>query len=182
VLADSIGIPGTFFTVGASFGVLSAANQMFMPESSAAVPPLQPHRTLPLAQAPTAAAAAASTLTPTPTSALASAPSSSGAHSSNAAPSELGDGSSESGKEALASLPPPPPLPPAPGVLATWTALLRDPRIFYMTLLNGGYWFVLSGSQMTLMPLMLVGEQFQLSASAIGGVFAGASVISVRRF
>ena len=48
-----------------------------------------------------------------------------------------------------------------------------------MTLLNGGYWFVLSGSQITLMPLMLVGEQFQLSASAIGGVFAGASVISV---
>ena len=32
---------------------------------------------------------------------------------------------------------------------------------------------------MTLMPLMLVGDQFHLSASHIGGVFAAASVISV---
>ncbi len=48
-----------------------------------------------------------------------------------------------------------------------------------MILLSGGYWFVLSGSQMTLMPLMLVGEPFHLSASAIGGVFASSSIISV---
>jgi len=118
IMADSVGIPLTFFFVGASFGCLSMANQMFMPESRSPLPSSPPSKKT------------AETETET-------------------------------------------------SVIHLWRKLLQDDRILNMTILNGGYWFVLAGSQMTLMPLMLVGEQFHLSASSIGGVFAAASIVSV---
>ena len=116
VLADSMGIPFTFFTVGASFGLISLANQMFMPE---------PSQTISVQQ--------------------------------------------KESKEDEESA----------SVIEKWKTLMGDPRIRDITMLQCGYWFVLSGSQMTLMPLMLVGDQFQMSASHIGGVFAASSVISM---
>lgn len=122
VLADSVGIPVTFFTVGTSFGILSLLNHSFMPKS---------------------------------TSLTATSDNTSDDNTDNI-----------TGKKKIS-------------LRERWGGLLQDTRMFNMTMLNCGYWFVLSGSQITLMPLMLVGDQFQLSASAIGGVFAGASVISV---
>jgi len=142
ILADTMGIPFTFFTVGASFGLMSLGNQFFMPESSPTVP------------------------TPAPSVANSTATNTSDSTAAGTASSLENSGMA---KKASSS----------PSVLAQWKRLMGDPRIRGITILQGGYWFVLSGSQMTLMPLMLVGDQFHLSASHIGGVFAAASVISV---
>jgi len=65
------------------------------------------------------------------------------------------------------------------GLLQTWKGLLLDRGISNMILVNGGYWFVLSGSQMTLLPLLLSGEKFGLSASAVGSIFMGMSMVGV---
>ena len=115
ILSDTIGISGSFFLVGGSFGLIAIANQAIMPESA---------QDKPL--------------------------------------SVEGADSKET-----------------QSTFDQWKELLQDSRIVNMILLNSGYWFVLSGSQLTLLPLMLVGEQFQLSASAIGGIFAASSVVGV---
>mmetsp|Transcript_8935 Transcript_8935/g.10223 ORF Transcript_8935/g.10223 Transcript_8935/m.10223 type:complete len:577 (+) Transcript_8935:100-1830(+) len=61
----------------------------------------------------------------------------------------------------------------------TWKTLLSDKRVSNMMLVNSGYWFVLSGTQMTLLPLLLSGDKFGLSASAVGSIFMGMSMIGV---
>jgi hypothetical protein len=43
--------------------------------------------------------------------------------------------------------------------------------------LNAGYWLVLSGVNMTLMPMILVDPAFGLSSLEVGSVFAGISVV-----
>ena len=70
-----------------------------------------------------------------------------------------------------------PPTPPS--VLSQWRRLVKNKGVLNITLLNGGYWFVLSGSQMTILPLILVSDDFGFSASMVGSVFAGMSAIGV---
>lgn len=70
----------------------------------------------------------------------------------------------------------------SPGLSRTisqWRALLSNPALAQVYMLNSMYWMALSGAQMTLLPLLLVGDKFSLSAYALGSVFAGMSVISV---
>lgn len=64
-------------------------------------------------------------------------------------------------------------------ILSVWGRLLRDPRIRNITALSGAYQFVYAGTQMTVLPLMLVGSTFALDPSTIGAIFAGTSVVSV---
>ena len=68
---------------------------------------------------------------------------------------------------------------PKVSVFRQWRRLAKNKDVLNITLLNGGYWFVLSGSQMTILPLILVGDDFGFSASMVGSVFAGMSAIGV---
>ena len=145
-----MGIPFTFFTVGASFGMMSIGNQMFMPESSPTVP----------VPVPVPVTVTVETKRRTDNTQHQE------EQTQNQEHGRLSTRSTQSEEK-------------TPTIFQQWNTLLSDDRMRNITVLNGGYWFVLSGSQMTLMPLMLVGEQFQMSASHIGGVFAAASVISV---
>jgi len=65
---------------------------------------------------------------------------------------------------------------------SSWYQLLHSSnrQILNVVVLNGLYWFTLSGTQMTLLPLVMVNQHFglQLSAYEIGGCFAFMSVIS----
>ena len=62
-----------------------------------------------------------------------------------------------------------------------WAPLIRAiPMMRALLLLNGAYWGALAGANMTLLPLMLAGDTFGLSAPQIGGVFALQSIVSVR--
>ena len=63
------------------------------------------------------------------------------------------------------------------GVIAQWRGLLSNTAISSMTGLNFGYWLVLSGVNMTLLPMILVDPAFGLSPVEVGGVFAGISVV-----
>jgi len=87
-------------------------------------------------------------------------------------------------KEILKALAPPTP----PGVFASMkdalkqqTELLSDPKIRNIVIMNGFYWITLSGSQMTLLPLMLTSPDYgdAMSASSVGKVYMGMSLVQV---
>lgn len=65
---------------------------------------------------------------------------------------------------------------------SSWYELINSSnrQISNVVVLNGLYWFTLSGTQMTLLPLVMVNPQFglQMSAYEIGGCFAFMSIIS----
>jgi hypothetical protein len=44
--------------------------------------------------------------------------------------------------------------------------------------MNGLFWFTMSGTQMTLLPLLMVSPEYTLSSYEIGGSFAFMSLIS----
>jgi MFS family permease len=46
-------------------------------------------------------------------------------------------------------------------------------------MMNSIYWIALSGSQMTVLPMMLVDPKFGLSPSGVGGMFALMSAVGV---
>ncbi|GBG32803.1 Synaptic vesicle glycoprotein 2B [Hondaea fermentalgiana] len=60
-----------------------------------------------------------------------------------------------------------------------WRPLLADAQFNSVLGINFMYWLALSGSYMTLLPLMLVREELGLSPSEVGGVFAMLSAVSV---
>lgn len=63
--------------------------------------------------------------------------------------------------------------------IASWKELLTNPRLKDIIVLNGAYWFVWSGAQMTLLPLFLVSNPvYSLSPAELGGYFAASSVVS----
>lgn len=83
----------------------------------------------------------------------------------------------------LADVYKPPPLHPSVSqVLADtsqqWRELLAHQKLRQIFVLNALYWVAISGSQFTILPLMLV-EDLHLSASQIGFVYAGVSVVNV---
>lgn len=59
-----------------------------------------------------------------------------------------------------------------------WKKLWKGPALRNIVLLQGSFWFVLSGSQMTLLPLLLVSPTLQLSHVEIGSSFAFMSLVS----
>lgn len=60
-----------------------------------------------------------------------------------------------------------------------WKEILKNPNIFNTATLHCGYWFVLSGSQMTLMPLLLSNDPFSVTPATLGYIFAAMSCVSV---
>mmetsp|Transcript_5974 Transcript_5974/g.8368 ORF Transcript_5974/g.8368 Transcript_5974/m.8368 type:complete len:427 (+) Transcript_5974:96-1376(+) len=59
-----------------------------------------------------------------------------------------------------------------------WKKLWKGPALRNIVLLQGSFWFVLSGSQMTLLPLLLLSPTLQLSSVEIGSSFAFMSLVS----
>ena len=75
---------------------------------------------------------------------------------------------------------------PRPGILGSfkvallsWKELMKKPAVRDVMMLHSAYWVALAGSQMTLLPLMMVGPALHLSASDIGCTFAFMAVTSV---
>lgn len=60
----------------------------------------------------------------------------------------------------------------------SWGELMQKSRLSEVIRLNGAYWFAYSGTQMTLLPLLMVSPALQLSAFEIGGCFAMMSAIA----
>jgi len=60
-----------------------------------------------------------------------------------------------------------------------WRPLLADQQFASVLGINLMYWLALSGSYMTLLPLMLVRDELGLSSAEVGGVFAMTSAVSV---
>lgn len=74
----------------------------------------------------------------------------------------------------------------APTVAATvrdtfsqWQELYRIPELRQLYMLNVLYWISLGGSQMTLLPLMLVDDKFGFGPSGVGLAFGAMSLVSV---
>jgi DHA1 family multidrug resistance protein-like MFS transporter len=63
--------------------------------------------------------------------------------------------------------------------LQQWRPLLQMPSFRALLGMNSIYWVALSGSYMTLLPLMLVDPKMGLTAAEVGGVFAFASGVNV---
>ena len=61
----------------------------------------------------------------------------------------------------------------------SWNVLLKRNSIKDIVMLNGCYWIALSGTQLTLLPIHMVGPSFNLNASDIGLSFAMMSIVSV---
>jgi len=62
--------------------------------------------------------------------------------------------------------------------ISQWGLLFRKPEVRPVLLLNGTYWFAIAGVQMTLLPLILVGD-FGYSVGQVGASFALMSGINV---
>jgi len=61
----------------------------------------------------------------------------------------------------------------------TWKSFSDNKELLRVTMLNGTYWYVLAGTQMTLLPIMLTAPPFDFNAGYIGAVFAYMSTITV---
>uniref|UniRef100_A0A7S4S5L1 Major facilitator superfamily (MFS) profile domain-containing protein n=1 Tax=Ditylum brightwellii TaxID=49249 RepID=A0A7S4S5L1_9STRA len=64
--------------------------------------------------------------------------------------------------------------------IGQWSELMSDVRVRGVVAMNGFYWFALSGSQMTLLPLLLTDPTgLALSATSVGKVYMGMSLVQV---
>lgn len=63
-------------------------------------------------------------------------------------------------------------------IVSQWKKISSQSRLHNVMLLNAAYWLVISGSQMTILPLVLV-SKYDLSSAEIGLVFGGMSLIGV---
>eukprot|EP01038_Epipyxis_sp_PR26KG_P009038 gene9038-12185_t len=60
-----------------------------------------------------------------------------------------------------------------------WNRISKNDQMKRLVAMNGAYWFAYAGSQMTLLPLYMVGPVFNFGAYEIGGCFAFMSIVSV---
>ena len=63
--------------------------------------------------------------------------------------------------------------------LLSWRELMKKPALRNVMLIHGAYWAAIAGTQMTLLPLMMVGPALNLGASEIGMTFALISLTGV---
>eukprot|EP00554_Chaetoceros_debilis_P012582 CAMPEP_0194115640 /NCGR_PEP_ID=MMETSP0150-20130528/24220_1 /TAXON_ID=122233 /ORGANISM="Chaetoceros debilis, Strain MM31A-1" /LENGTH=631 /DNA_ID=CAMNT_0038806175 /DNA_START=21 /DNA_END=1912 /DNA_ORIENTATION=+ len=64
--------------------------------------------------------------------------------------------------------------------MSDWKVLLANPKIRNVVMMNGFYWVALSGSQMTLLPLILTDPSgLAMSATSVGKVYMGMSLVQV---
>ena len=159
-LSGAIGVGPTFLACGGAFAANALGTRFLMSETLR--PPLP-------ASAPASVDTAAAT---------------------GAAPTAAGAAAG------AAPTPPAPPTPPAAAAgggdggggfaaavgatLREWGPLWRHDELRGVFVLNGAYWFCLSGNSMTLLPLMLTSsERFGLGAAEVGALFAMQSAIAV---
>lgn len=68
----------------------------------------------------------------------------------------------------------------AKDAFSQWSPLLADPKVRSVVIMNGFYWAALSGSQMTLLPLILTDPSgLALTATSLGKVYMGMSLVQV---
>ncbi|CAB9501745.1 Sugar (and other) transporter [Seminavis robusta] len=70
----------------------------------------------------------------------------------------------------------------AKDALAQWIPLFHNDQIRSVMIMNGFYWFALSGSQMTLLPLILTSPAptgLEMSAGAVGQIYMSMSLVQV---
>ena len=66
------------------------------------------------------------------------------------------------------------------GAVSQWQPLLSDLKVRNVVMMNGFYWFALSGSQMTLLPLILTDPSgLAMSATNVGEIYMGMSLVQV---
>ena len=64
--------------------------------------------------------------------------------------------------------------------LSSWKRLLQgNQELKHVVLLNGSYWAVMSGVQLTMLPLLMVSPGLDMSASQIGFTFISLSLVSL---
>ena len=64
--------------------------------------------------------------------------------------------------------------------MSQWSSLLKIENVWNVVLMNGFYWAALSGSQMTLLPLILTdADALAFTATQVGQVYMGMSLVQV---
>mmetsp|Transcript_7346 Transcript_7346/g.12339 ORF Transcript_7346/g.12339 Transcript_7346/m.12339 type:complete len:536 (-) Transcript_7346:71-1678(-) len=64
--------------------------------------------------------------------------------------------------------------------LSSWARLMRgNQELKHVVLLNGSYWAVMSGVQLTMLPLLMINPALDMSASQIGFTFISLSLVSL---
>jgi len=70
-------------------------------------------------------------------------------------------------------------LPPFEQAMVVWRELLKEPELRNVVIVNTIYWTALAGTQMTMLPLLMVSPAIALTPAQIGLTFACMSVTSV---
>ena len=160
VMISNVGVGATYFAVGGCFAVMASLHHMFLNET-------MPEKILPRKNDKKNADDKAvekgllsAGLLQSNSSASTSASASAGSSVLVAKPRE---GAMDSIKQRL----------------LIWKELAEKPAVRKMMMLYSAYWMALSGSQMTLLPLMMVGPVLHLSGSDIGLTFTFMAITSV---
>lgn len=155
VMVNSMGVGATYFTVGGLFGIMAYANHLFLTET-------KPGKTLYQKRADEAKAEERLLLkNGHNTRTQYEAATSSGSSKKVATIADVG---------ILGSF---------RVALLSWKELMKKPALRDVMLIHGAYWAAIAGTQMTLLPLMMVGPDLNLGASEIGMTFALISLTGV---
>ena len=161
VMVNSMGVGATYFTVGGLFGIMAYANHLFLTET-------MPGKTLYQKRADEAKAEERLLLqnghdTRTQSEAATAAATTTVTGRPHKVATIADVGILGSFRVALLS----------------WKELMKKPALRDVMLIHGAYWAAIAGTQMTLLPLMMVGPDLNLGASEIGMTFALISLTGV---
>ena len=161
VMISNVGVGATYFAVGGCFAVMASLHHMFLNET-------MPEKILPRKNDKKSAddksvekGLLSAGLLQSSSSASASA--AAAAAGSSVLIAKPREGAMDSIKDRL----------------LIWKELAEKPAVRKMMMLYSAYWMALSGSQMTLLPLMMVGPVLHLSGSDIGLTFTFMAITSV---
>lgn len=64
--------------------------------------------------------------------------------------------------------------------VSQWSSIWKNPKVRNVVVMNGFYWFSLSGAQMTLLPLILTDQTgLAMTATQVGNIYMGMSLVQV---
>lgn len=155
LMMNNFGIAATYFTVGGAFAVMASLNQILLKET-------MPGKTIYQKIADEKRAEERTRTSPSPPSITGSSITDSSISISNKQKSSMSD---VAGSFKI--------------TLLSWKELMKDPALRDLMILHGAYWTALAGTSMTLLPLLMVGPNFNLGATEIGLSFAFMSLVSV---
>jgi MFS family permease len=167
VMISNVGVGATYFAVGGCFAVMASLHHMFLNET-------MPEKILPRKNDKKNADDKAVEKGLLSAGLLQSNSSASAASASAASASAAAAGSS-----VLIAKPRGGAMDSIKDRLLIWKELAEKPAVRKMMMLYSAYWMALSGSQMTLLPLMMVGPVLHLSGSDIGLTFTFMAITSV---